>query len=111
MTLPRSDSQFNHDDLTQEFSSGSPKQDSTTNQLDAQDDSDSSPSRKRYLPWTATDSSDADTSDTENAQDTLTLTKKLKNMKAKIRQLSYDTIRMLLLTINKKERFGSVVFK
>ncbi|XP_018493831.2 HEAT repeat-containing protein 6 [Galendromus occidentalis] len=81
------------------------KSESTT-QLDAQDDSDSSPSRKRYLPWTAADSSDADTSDPENAQDALTLNKRLRNMKAKVRQIAYDTIRMLLLTINKKERFG-----
>lgn len=40
-----------------------------------------------------------------------TLAVRVKAAKAKVRQLAYDTIRMLLLNIDKKERFGYVSLK
>ncbi|XP_022671451.1 HEAT repeat-containing protein 6-like isoform X1 [Varroa destructor] len=82
-----------------------------------------SPSRigHQQPPWAKTDSSDSEMSDVEgsaglwtvNGSSTnispLTLAVRVKAAKAKVRQLAYDTIRMLLLNIDKNERFGYVL--
>ncbi|OQR70742.1 HEAT repeat-containing protein 6-like, partial [Tropilaelaps mercedesae] len=83
-----------------------------------------SPSRVVHsqAPWTKTDSSDSEMSDvdsppmpkpvpdaTSSNVSPQAMVARVKSAKAKVRQLAYDTIRMLLLNIDKKERFGYVL--
>lgn len=68
-------------------------------------------------PWVKPDSSDSEMSDAESSVfqtnkespsniSPQAMAIRIKAAKAKVRQIAYGTIRLLLLNIDKKERFG-----